>query len=221
LLLAHDAAFMLDLHCDCEGVLHFYTEEACWPHMHELAHFLGAQAILLAKSSGNRPIDECLSGAWWQLADRLKASGQNAPLPQACCSTTIELRGELDVSHAWAATDAQAIVRWLQFVGVLACQHPPKVPAPRCPATPLAGSETLTAPSPGIVVFAAEVGQMLQAGELVAEIIDPLANTTQRVTAGVAGVFYARIRDRYITAGGELGKIAGAQAFRSGELLGA
>ncbi|MGB4359023.1 MAG: succinylglutamate desuccinylase/aspartoacylase family protein, partial [Rhodoferax sp.] len=120
LLLAHDADFMLDLHCDCEGVLHFYTEEACWPQMQELAHFLGAQAILLAKSSGNRPIDECLSGAWWQLADRLKAKGQNAPLPQACCSTTIELRGELDVSHAWAATDAQAIVSWLQFIGVLA-----------------------------------------------------------------------------------------------------
>jgi hypothetical protein len=37
----------------------------------------------------------------------------------------------------------------------------------------------------------------------------------------VGGVFYARIRDRYITAGGELGKIAGAKAFRSGELLGA
>ncbi|MFZ2123817.1 MAG: M14 family metallopeptidase [Rhodoferax sp.] len=221
LLLAFDADFMLDLHCDCEGVLHFYTEEACWPHLRELAHFLGAEAILLAKSSGNRPIDECLSGAWWQLADRLKASGRDVPLPQACCSTTIELRGERDVSHAWAATDAQAIVRWLQFVGVLACQQPPEVPAPRCPATPLAGSETLKAPGPGIVVFAAEVGQMLQAGDLVAEIIDPLANTTQRVTAGVAGVFYARIRDRYITAGGELGKIAGAQAFRSGELLGA
>jgi hypothetical protein len=221
LLLSHDADFMLDLHCDCEGVLHFYTEEACWPQMQELAHFLGAQAILLAKSSGNRPIDECLSGAWWQLADRLKARGLDVPLPQACCSTTIELRGELDVSHAWAATDAQAIVRWLQFVGVLACQHPPKVPAPRCPATPLAGSETLTAPSPGIVVFAVEVGQQLQVGDLVVEIIDPIANTTQRITAGVAGVFYARIRDRYITAGGELGKIAGATAFRSGELLGA
>jgi len=58
-------------------------------------------------------------------------------------------------------------------------------------------------------------------GDLVAEIIDPLANQTRRITAGVAGVFYARIRDRYITAGGELGKIAGARAFRSGELLGA
>jgi predicted deacylase len=221
LLLAHDADFMLDLHCDCEGVLHFYTEEACWPQMHELAHFLGAQTILLAKSSGNRPIDECLSGAWWQLADRLKASGLNVPLPQACCSTTIELRGELDVSHAWAQKDAKAIVAWLQHKGVLDCAAAPAVPAALCAATPLAGSETLKASSPGIVVFAAEVGQHLQVGDLVVEIIDPIANTTQRITAGVAGVFYARIRDRYITAGGELGKIAGAQAFRSGELLGA
>jgi hypothetical protein len=221
LLLAFDADFMLDLHCDCEGVLHFYTEEACWPQMQELAHFLGARAILLAKSSGNRPIDECLSGAWWQLADRLKAKGLDVPLPQACCSTTIELRGELDVSHAWAAADAQAIVGWLQFIGVLACRLPPEVPAALCAATPLAGSETLNAPGPGIVVYAAEVGQMLQLGDLVAEIIDPIANTSQRVSAGVAGVFYARIRDRYITAGGELGKIASATAFRSGELLGA
>ena len=221
LLLAHDADFMLDLHCDCEGVLHFYTEEACWPHIQELAHFLGAEAILLAKSSGNRPIDECLSGAWWQLAERLQASGCQAPLPQACCSTTIELRGELDVSHAWAEMDAQAIMDWLQFIEVLAGQPAPPVPAPRCSATPLAGSETLNATSPGLVVFAAEVGQILQVGDLVAEIIDPIANTTQRVTAGVAGVFYARIRDRYITTGGELGKIAGSRAFRSGELLGA
>src|SRR5512133_156126 len=165
LTLAHDADFMLDLHCDCEGVLHFYTEEACWPRMQELAHFLAAEAILLAKSSGNRPIDECLSGAWWQLAERLQARGCRAPLPQGCCSTTIELRGELDVSHAWAATDAQAIVGWLQFIGVLACQQPPDVPAALCQATPLAGSETLYASSAGIVVFAAEVGQMLAIGD--------------------------------------------------------
>jgi hypothetical protein len=221
LTLAHDADFVLDLHCDCEGVLHFYTEEACWPHMHELAHFLGAQAILLAKSSGNRPIDECLSGAWWQLADRLKARGIDVPLPQGCCSTTIELRGELDVSHAWAQKDAQAIVGWLQHKGVLSCTQAPLVPAALCQATPLAGSESLHAPAPGVVVFAVEPGQTVQAGDLVAEVIDPIANQTHRVTAGVTGVFYARIRDRYITAGGELGKIASAQAFRSGELLGA
>jgi predicted deacylase len=69
-------------------------------------------------------------------------------------------------------------------------------------------------------VFAAEVGQTLQAGDLVAEVIDPIENTSLRVIAGVDGVFYARIRDRYVTAGCELGKIAGAVPFRTGQLLG-
>ena len=221
LLLAHDADYMLDLHCDCEGVLHFYTEEACWPQMAPLAHFLGAQAILLAKSSGNRPIDECLSGAWWQLADKLQASGRAHPLPQGCCSTTIELRGELDVRHDLAHTDAHAILNWMRHIGALTDQAAAPVPAERCPATPLAGSETLRAPAAGVVVFAVEPGQTVKAGDLVVEVIDPIANQTWRVAAGVSGVFYARIRDRYITAGGELGKIAGTVAFRSGELLGA
>ena len=71
------------------------------------------------------------------------------------------------------------------------------------------------------MVFAAQVGQTLQAGELVAEVIDPITNQVHRVVAGVTGVFYARIRERYALAGAELGKIAGATAFRTGELLGA
>ncbi|NDP39414.1 MAG: succinylglutamate desuccinylase/aspartoacylase family protein [Rhodoferax sp.] len=219
LTLAHDADFVLDLHCDCEGVLHFYTEEACWPQLEPLARFLGSEAILLAKNSGSGPFDECLSGAWWRLAEDF--SGPGRPLPQGCCSTTIELRGELDVSHALAEQDAQAIIDWLKHSQLLACKRAPTVPAFKCRPTPLAGSETLKATAPGLVVFAAEVGQTLQIGDLVAEVIDPIANQTQRVLAGVDGVFYARIRDRYITAGGELGKIAGAVAFRTGELLGA
>ncbi len=221
LQLSHDADYVLDLHCDCEGVLHFYTEETCWSKMDTLAYFLGAQTILLAKSSGNRPFDECLSGAWWQLSDRLKAKGIDVPLPQGCCSTTVELRGELDVRHDLAQTDAQAIANWMRLLGILTDRPAPANPSPSCAATPLAGSETLHAPAAGMVVFAAEPGQTLAVGDLVVEVINPIANQVHRVTAGVAGVFYARIRDRYITAGGELGKIAGAVAFRSGELLGA
>jgi predicted deacylase len=72
-----------------------------------------------------------------------------------------------------------------------------------------------------VVVFAAQVGQSLQAGDLVAEVIDPIANQTQRILAGVSGIFYARIRERYVMAGAELGKIAGSTAFKTGELLGA
>jgi predicted deacylase len=95
------------------------------------------------------------------------------------------------------------------------------IPAPLAQATPLAGSETLRASAPGIVVFAAQVGDMMKAGDLLAEVINPITGTTHRVVAGVDGIFYARIRDRYVTAGGELGKIAGATPFRTGELLGA
>ncbi len=221
LMLAHDADYVLDLHCDCEGVLHFYTEEPCWPQMAELAYYLRSRTILLARNSGNRPFDECLSSAWWQLSEKLQAAGISAPLPQGCCSTTIELRGELDVSHAWAEQDAQAITWWLQTLGVWACNEAPEVPKPLCQATPLAGSESLRARAPGVVVFAVEPGQLLAKGDLVAEVIDPIEGHVERVLAGVDGLFYARIRDRYVTAGCELGKIASAHAFRSGELLGA
>ncbi|MEI8158267.1 MAG: succinylglutamate desuccinylase/aspartoacylase family protein [Burkholderiales bacterium] len=220
LQLAFDADVVLDLHCDCESVLHFYTEESCWPQLEPVARLLGSRAILLARNSGCGPFDECLSGAWWQLAQALKTIGHNAPVPQACCSATIELRGEAEVSHALAQTDARALMASLQHIGAVRCPAPPPLPAPLCHATPLAGSETLTAAVPGLVVFAAEPGQSLEVGDLVAEIIDPIAQQTHRVLAGVAGVFYARIRDRYVCAGGELGKIAGDKPFRTGNLLG-
>jgi uncharacterized protein len=220
LLLSHDADFVLDLHCDCEAVMHMYTEEACWPQFEALARLLQCRAALLAKNSGGGPLDECLSGVWWRLKERLAVLGSDAPLPQGCCSTTVELRGEADVSHTLAADDARAIHAFLQHAGAIACT-PPVEPLPAvCKATPLAGSETLRAPVPGVVVFAATVGQTLQVGDLVAEIVDPIANQTHHVTAGVAGVLYARIRERYATTGGELCKIAGAVAFRTGELLG-
>ena len=221
LTLAFDADSVLDLHCDCESVLHFYTDEACWPHLAPLAHYLKAETILLAKNSGSGSFDECLSDVWCHLAEALKTSGSSAPLPQGCCTTTVELRGELDVSHALAEADAQAICNWLKHTGVIGGPTAPEVPPALCQPTPLAGSETVKAPSPGLVVFAAQVGDRLKTGDLVAEVIDPIANQTYRVLAGVDGVLYARIRDRFICSGGELAKIAGATPFRTGQLLGA
>jgi predicted deacylase len=220
LTLAHDADQVLDLHCDCESVMHFYTEEACWPVLEPLARFMGSEAILLAKNSGGGPFDECLSGVWWRLVDILTAQGLTAPLPQACCTTTIELRGEAQVTHELAQLDARAIYDYLCHANLIQHEGHPPPPPFKCAPTPMAGSETLRAPSPGLVVFAASVGQSMREGDLVVEIIDPVSNTVHRVLAGVDGILYARIRDRYITRGGELAKIAGAIAFRTGALLG-
>ncbi len=221
LQLSFDADYVLDLHCDCEAVMHFYCEEACWSALAPLAHHLQSRAILLAKNSGSRPFDECLSGVWWRLAEMIAARGLDAPLPQSCHSTTIELRGEAQVQHELAAQDAAAIADFLRGLGVLRDAPAATVPAPACQATPLSGSETLYAGSPGLVVFAASPGNTLKVGDLVAEVIDPITNHSERVCAGVDGVLYARVRERYVTTGCELAKIAGAVPFKTGELLGA
>lgn len=223
LLLAHDADVVLDMHCDWEAVLHLYAEEACWEPLAPLAWLLGCQAVLVARDSGGGPFDECLSGLWWQLVERLKAAGVHHPLPQGCASTTLEFRGELDVAHEHAERDAAAILAYLTHLGVLDGPRP-AIPAPSCRPTPLAGSETLSSPVPGVVVYRARPGDSLAVGDLVAEVIDPTApgaSRVHRITAGVAGVLYATVGERYCVAGGEIGKIAGAQPFRTGALLGA
>lgn len=223
LRLAHDADVVIDLHCDAEAVMHLYTEEPCWPAMEPLARVLGCHAVLLARESGGGPFDERLSGLWWQLAQRLEAEGRHLPLVQACASTTVELRGEGDVNHGLARRDAQALMDYLVHAGVL--EGPaPALPDLPCSPTPLAGSQTLRSPVPGLVAFLVEPGQRVSAGEPVAEVIDPSAadaSRVHRVCSSVDGVLYARVRDRFVHAGGELGKIAGAIPFRTGDLLGA
>jgi uncharacterized protein len=224
LLLSHDADVVIDLHCDWEAVMHLYSEEACWPPLEPLARLLGCEAVLLARESGGGPFDERLSGLWWQLAAQLKAVGLDVPLPQGCASTTVELRGETDVSHTLAEQDARAIMGYLAHVGVLASPAPVGPPPLRCEPTPLAGSQTLRTPLPGVLVFLARPGQRLNVGDVVAEVIDPTSAGQSRVhcvCAEVAGVLYACVKERYCVAGGEIGKIAGRVPFRSGHLLGA
>ncbi|MDP2162792.1 MAG: M14 family metallopeptidase [Hydrogenophaga sp.] len=224
LLLSHDADVVIDLHCDWEAALHLYSEEACWPPLEPLARWLGCEAVLLARESGGGPFDERLSGLWWQLAEHLSAAGSPAPLPQGCASTTVELRGESDVSHEHASQDAAALMAYLEHLGVVRVTTPKDPPPLPCTPTPLAGSQTLRSPVPGVLVFLAQPGQTLAVGDVVAEVIDPTAAGQSRVhpiCAEVAGVLYARVKERYIVAGGEVGKIAGRIPFRSGDLLGA
>lgn len=224
LLLSHDADLVLDLHCDTEAVMHLYSEEACWPPFEPLARLLGCQAVLLAKESGGGPFDERLSGLWWQLAAALQAAGVKAPLPQACASTTVELRGEADVSHDHARRDAQAVLAFLAHAGALHADARPPLPPLACQPTPLAGSQTLRSPVPGVLVFLVQPGATVAPGDVVAEVIDPTAAGASRVhevRADVAGVLYAAVRERYVVSGGEIGKIAGETPFRSGDLLGA
>ncbi len=213
--LAVDADIVLDLHCDGEALLHFYTTPGCWPQAQLLARCMGAGAALLAERSGGDPFDEACSMLWPQLAERLGLA-----LPQACMAVTIELRGEADVQHALAAQDADGILQFLALRGVL--DLPAEEPAPLVwLPTPLAGSIPLTAPAGGIVVFSQVPGVQVRAGTLIAELIDPLSGGVTPVLAPVDGLFFARDNRRFAVAGMPLGKVAGAEPVRAGKLLSA
>ncbi len=213
--LSIDADVVLDLHCDAQAVLHLYTGTDLWPQCEPLARYLGAHATLLAKESGGAPFDEACSKLWWQLAERFAG---RFPIPPACLSVTVELRGNRDVDHALAAQDAAAMLDFLRHRRVI--KGPvPLMPPLLHPATPLAGSIPIITASSGVLTFLKRPGNMLRAGEVVAELIDPLNAQVSELKSPVDGVLYAHISERFVTAGTKIAKVAGAQATRSGNLL--
>ncbi|MNO02450.1 hypothetical protein D3C81_2228500 [compost metagenome] len=77
----------------------------------------------------------------------------------------------------------------------------------------------MAAPLGGLLVFHAKPGQYLEAGELIAEVIDPLSDRVTPVRNIQPGLMYARSLRRMATAGMVIAHVAGSQAYRSGYLL--
>jgi predicted deacylase len=213
--LACDADMVLDLHCDFEAVEHLYTTPEAWPRVEPLARYLGSQASLLATDSGGQSFDECFTLVWWQLQQRL---GERFPIPLGSFSVTLELRGQGDVNHALATRDCLAILNYLVHFGAIQGE-PEALPELLYPATPLAGVEPVTTAAGGLLVFCAMPGEYLEAGQLIAEIIDPLSDQVTPVFNRFAGLLYARSLRRMATAGMVIAHVAGSQAYRSGYLL--
>lgn len=214
--LALDADVVLDLHCDHQAVMHLYAGTPLEAPARELGAWLGAEALLLCRDSGDEPFDETVSRLWWELAERFAG---RFPVPLACFAATVELRGEAQTDHGLAARDAQALLAFLQTRGLIS--GPPLMPRPaeRCQPTPLEGVEPLSAPHSGLLVFAKQPGDEVSAGEVVAELIDPLDDRVSLLRASVSGRLFARVSRRWATRGMRVAKIAGAEAYRSGKLL--
>jgi predicted deacylase len=213
--LAIDADIVLDLHCDSEAVLHLYTGTPLVDAVQPLACLMGAEALLLAKESGGDPFDETCSRIWWELAEHF---GAEFPLPLACVAVTVELRGELDVKHELASGDAHNIIAYLAHQGHVLQKGDP-LPAPRCQPTPLEGMEFLRAPHAGILLLQKTPGTQVQAGEVIAELIDPQNNIRSEINTPVAGLMFAHSVSRFMHRGMIMATIAGTEVLRSGSLL--
>lgn len=191
LRLASDADIMIDLHCDWEAVPHLYTVPDAYP------------------------FDKACCEIWSKL--RRHFAGR-FPIPQGLLPVTLELRGVRDVDSAIAQTDARAIIQFLTHVGDIEGQAAPP-PALAYPATPLAGCEYLSAPMAGVILHQRQLGEWVQRGEVIAEILDPLSDRLMPLTAGIDGVLYARHWLRFATYGMLVARIVGAKPIRSGDLL--
>lgn len=212
--LAIDAEIVLDLHCDSEAVVHLYTLTRSAEAVAPLAALLDSRATLLADVSGDDPFDEACSRPWAELQDRFP----DRPLGPGCTAVTVELRGQADVDGATADADADALVAYLRLAGALSGPRP-ALPRAACPATPLTGTEPVTTPVGGIVVFRRDVGAVVATGDPIADIVDPATGAATTVRAGTSGVLFARAAGRFAQPGKRLAKIAGTEPLRSGRLL--
>jgi predicted deacylase len=213
LSLAYDADIVLDLHCDYQAVLHVYMGESLWPRDRDLPAQLGAQATLLADDSGVTPFDEACSRIWFHLAARFPEH----PIPPACLAATVELRGLADLDHETAGRDADNIMTFLTRRGLIRGASPELPDLSRDP-TPLSGVEHLKAPGPGVVVFHKHPGDAVSSGEVVAEVINPLAAPSSDRVCPIAsstdGLLFARSADRFARPGRILAKIAGEKPLK-------
>lgn len=222
--LSADADVALDLHCDFDAAVHLYTEPPCVEKLKPLAARLGAVAVLVAEGSGGHCFDEALSGVWWRLPRLLQPGSRNTsssrPIAQGCVSATVELRGQSDVSHQTALPDAQALLHYLMDLAAVDATPPPPPAAAFIP-TPLAGSQILRAPHPGVLAYHRRPGDHLSAGDAVVDVWEPLSGRRTTVKAEQDGVLYSRHVLRWATTGLELAKVSGVNPTRSGQLLGA
>lgn len=226
LCLAMDADIVLDLHCDTESTLYVYLGTPLWPDAADLPAALGARLAILAEDSGGDAFDEAVAGPWWALARRFT----DKPIPPACLSSTIELRGQGDVTDELAAADAAGLMRFLAgrsvVDGAAAAGSVAADQAAQPVGIPLEAVDLIRASRPGILVQRARLGDEVRRGHPVAEIVDPLATdpALERhvLAAATDGVLFTQTRERYVSAGDVVAKIAGREPLdyrRAGALM--
>jgi len=222
LSLSITADMVFDLHCDNESLMHLYSSVRHHDLVHELACDIAAPVILLEADPGGGPFDEVNAGVWWKLAEK---TGGAFPIPAACFAVTVELRGRNDVYDDLAAVDAQGLFRFLQRRGVIAGDAGP-LPQALGEATPLEGTDVIRAPGAGLVAYCKNLGERVEAGEVIGELIDLMADDPKQartpIISKASGIFFARMNEKLVRQGAEISKVAGKEPLehrKAGGLL--
>jgi uncharacterized protein len=209
---SHDADIVLDLHCDHRAVMHFYASTAGPKITDLLGRCTGSVLALIEDVSGGNAFDEAHTAPWRALRERF---GDAVPMP--CFSTTLEYRGQFDVSDVVAERDADGLMAFLGEVGALtggpALAHGP------AEEMPLAGAVEFIAPIGGIVSWVTTPGDRVVEGQVLGHVTDAATRRRVEITAPTTGLVFRQELWTTCLKGQGLCHVAGTEIRRQGDLL--
>jgi predicted deacylase len=211
---ACDADYVFDLHCDDDSLLHIFSVPQLADNMQQLANWSGAAATMLAEDSGGGSFDEVWPAIWLRLAQECG----DKPLPLSVASCTLEYRGQGDTFDDMNRQDAHNLYGYFQEQGLI--EGAPLGDKSEARAgTDLRATEYLRAPRAGLLAYCVELGDWVEKGDTIAELIqlDGDAAFVDRLPllAGTAGQVISRKINKYVWAGANISKIVGSEILES------
>jgi len=217
---ACDADYVFDVHCDDDALVHIFTVPQQEANMQQLAHWTGAAATLLAEDSGGGSFDEVWPAVWLRLARVCP----DKPLPLPVVSCTLEYRGQFDTFDELNRQDAQNLYGYFQAEGLITGK-PVGRKGQAAAATDLRATEYLRAPQAGLLAYCVELGDQVQKGDRIADLIrldgDSAFVERTPLVAGTSGQVISRSVTKYVWRNANVAKIVGNKILesRSGNLL--
>ncbi len=217
---ACDADYVFDVHCDDDSLLHIFSIPQLADNMQQLADWSGAAATMLAEDSGGGSFDEVWPVFWQRLA--AECPGKPIPLPVVSC--TLEYRGQIDTFDELNRQDAHNLYGYFQQQGLIGGVPLGQKGEARA-GTDLRATEYLRAPQAGLLAYRVELGDWVEKGDCIAELIqldgDGAFIDRMPLLAGTSGQVISRKINKYVWAGANVSKIVGTEILesRSGSLL--
>jgi len=217
---AYNADYVFDLHCDDESLLYIYAVPQVAQNMQLLANYTGAVATLLAEEGGGNSFDEVWPAIWIKLARDFPDKAISIPV-NAC---TLEYRGKIDTFDTPNAEDAANLYGYFQNEGLIAGTgrgNPVDAPA----GSDLRATEIIRAEHAGLLAYCVELGDIVQKGQKIADIIhldgEQAMQGRTPVYAGTSGLILSRNTNKYVWRNAGITKIVGSEilAERTGFLL--
>jgi predicted deacylase len=208
LSLCSDSDYCIDVHCDNEAILYLYTTGSHPQQEKELSATMRCQLHLVDSTTS-----QCFDGSVSLLWLRLKEEYAEYPIPPSCFGSTLELRGQRDVSDAFGSGDADNFYQFLVSQGAIKDVHRP-VPESLCEPTPLEAQIYLKSPHTGIVLYHRECGDQVKKGDVVAEILDPLkspAEARTEIVSSIDGIIMSRSDQRLLGPGQNIMAVVGKE----------